>query len=136
MQKDLSIAQRRLGESVLQHTALASMHTDSRAAPSIDCLDIAGPHFVVVALPDVASCSEDLLERGRRVEDDAVGTISELRAWVACQSEALVVDECANIPYCCCRLYSQMCLSPVRVCHHEGKTVKRAHSGHGNAASG
>lgn len=81
MQKDLSVSQGSFRESVVQHTALAGVHTDGRAVPRVDGLDIARPHFVVVALPDVSSCSKDLFVSLRSVEHNAIWTIAELWAW-------------------------------------------------------
>jgi hypothetical protein len=79
VKEDLGISERCLRESVIQHTALARMDTDTGAAPRVDSVDIARPHFVVDALLDIAFWSEDLLEGGRSVKHNTVRTIAELR---------------------------------------------------------
>lgn len=67
MKKHFSITQSSLRKCVVQHAALASMNTNSRAAPSVDRVNIAWPNTVVVTLPDVAFRSEYLLKRSWRV---------------------------------------------------------------------
>lgn len=80
MQEHFGITQSCIGKCVVQHTALASVKTDGRAAPGVDGLDIAWPHTVVVAFLDIAFWSEYLLESSRSIENDTIRTVPEFRA--------------------------------------------------------
>ena len=50
------------------------MDTNGGAAPRIDCVLIAWPHFVVDSLLDISFRSEDLLESSRSVEYNTILT--------------------------------------------------------------